>query len=214
MAAELVEVDVVVTDRRGEPVSHLEPGDFVLLEDGKPQRVAFFLAGDVGQPGVPSPTPPLVERAAPLAVSRGRGRFVVLAIDDWHMQADSLARAKEALRRLVDDQLSSDDQIAVVTTSGTLGLVQPFTNERAMLRRAIDRIGYQQRRADAGGRATMSEYQAEAIERGDPMALELAIREIEQREGLTAPTGGGRNPRLELEARSMARSLLVQTLEI
>lgn len=215
VAAELVEVDVVVTDRRGRPVSDLTPDDFVLLEDGKPQRVAFFLAGDVGRPPAPVQAPPLA-RPAPVEMRLTPGRYVVLAIDDLHMSAESLVRAKEALRRLIDEQLSAEDQVAVVTTSGALGFVQPFTPERPPLRWAIDRISYHERRADAGGRASMSEYQAQAIERGDPQALDLAVREIEQRQELAAPipSGGGPNPRLESEARGMARTLLSQALDM
>jgi VWFA-related protein len=38
----LVVVDVVATDHRGEPVKGLKPGDFTLLEDGKPQAIAAF----------------------------------------------------------------------------------------------------------------------------------------------------------------------------
>jgi len=34
----LVVVDVVATDSKGQPVPDLKPGDFTLLEDGKPQK--------------------------------------------------------------------------------------------------------------------------------------------------------------------------------
>ncbi len=213
VAAELVEVDVVVTDRHGRPVTDLPLEDFVLREDGRPQRVAFFLAGEVGRPSARvSDAPP--SGPAQVEMRPATGRHVVFAIDDWHMSAESLVRSKDALKRLVAEQLAAEDEVAVVTTSGSLGLLQPFTRERATLRRAIDRIGFRQRRADAGGRANMSEYQAQAIERGDPQALELAVREIEVREGLSAPVPGARNPRLEVEARGMARNLLSQALDM
>ena len=38
----VVNVEVVVTDRRGERITRLSPSDFVLTVDGKPVGVEFF----------------------------------------------------------------------------------------------------------------------------------------------------------------------------
>ena len=40
--AELVTVDVVVADKRGDPVADLRAEDFVVTEEGRPQKVQFF----------------------------------------------------------------------------------------------------------------------------------------------------------------------------
>jgi hypothetical protein len=40
----VVEVDVVVTDTKGQPVRGLKQGDFEILEDGKPVELATFSA--------------------------------------------------------------------------------------------------------------------------------------------------------------------------
>ena len=50
---DLVNFAVVVTDRRGAPVTGLTADDFEVLERGKPQSVRFFAAGD------PETAPPL-----------------------------------------------------------------------------------------------------------------------------------------------------------
>src|SRR5437764_15107194 len=42
----VVNVDVTVTDRRGQPVSGLTRDDFEILEDGKPQPISNFYAVD------------------------------------------------------------------------------------------------------------------------------------------------------------------------
>ena len=42
----LVEVYATVTDQRGEPVSGLAASDFHVLEDGMPQTISTFAAGE------------------------------------------------------------------------------------------------------------------------------------------------------------------------
>ncbi len=37
-----VRVDVIVTDKNGNPVGDLKPGDFELVEEGKPQTIETF----------------------------------------------------------------------------------------------------------------------------------------------------------------------------
>lgn len=44
---DLVHFSVVVTDRDGAPVSGLTAEDFLVVEEGKPQKVSFFAEGDV-----------------------------------------------------------------------------------------------------------------------------------------------------------------------
>ena len=39
ITTKLVQVDVVVTDKKGKQVRDLRPGDFELLQDGKPQQI-------------------------------------------------------------------------------------------------------------------------------------------------------------------------------
>ena len=55
----LVEVDVVVTDRQGRPVRGLRQQDFEVLEDGKPVTVVTFDAVDLPQAPAGATIPPL-----------------------------------------------------------------------------------------------------------------------------------------------------------
>jgi VWFA-related protein len=51
----LVLVDVVVTGKKGDFIRGLKPGDFTLLEDGKPQRISAFSAHLESGPAAPAP---------------------------------------------------------------------------------------------------------------------------------------------------------------
>ncbi len=212
--AELVQVDVVVTDKDGRLVTNLKQQDFVLLEDGKPQQISHFLVSShrpapvaESAPDTPGAEPPA---EAPL------GRYVVLAVDDLHMSTSSLFAAKAALKRFVDRQVSDEDAVAIATTSGSAGLFQPFTQDRWALHHAIDRLTLQERRASGTGRSHMSEFEAESIERGDQTALQFAVQEIMQSEAMALPgrAGAVANPRAEAEARGTARRVLSEALDV
>jgi VWFA-related protein len=122
--------------------------------------------------------------------------------------------------------------VAIVTTSGTVGLFQQFTGERAVLERAINRLSVQTREATSRHDSPrITDYQAELIDLGDREALELAALELAAAEGrpLGPPgssgaggAGGGRGgqggqqggmtPRemLENQVRSIARMIVNQ----
>jgi hypothetical protein len=42
VSVDLVQVDAVVTDAKGRHVSDLQPEDFRIFEDGKPQKITHF----------------------------------------------------------------------------------------------------------------------------------------------------------------------------
>ena len=104
----------------------------------------------------------------------------MLAIDDVHMEFSSLGRFRKALERFIDEDLRPEDQVALVTTSGSFALSQEFTADRAALRQTLSRLSAPGRRAEWTGVPHITEYQAELIEGGDPLALDAAVQEVLQ----------------------------------
>ncbi len=134
----------VVTDRKGQVVANLTQNDFEIMENGQPQSVSFFsLVGIQSGSSAPftanrksddvpnQPNRPLAAKPA---------RTIVLFVDTLHLSSVSLLRAKQQLKRFVDEQITEEDLVAVVTTSGELGLLQQFMRDRKMLKYAIDKI--------------------------------------------------------------------------
>ena len=58
---EVVNVEVYVTNRKGEPITGLTAGDFQILEDGKPVQVTNFYAVEGGQIAFEGLAPPTIE---------------------------------------------------------------------------------------------------------------------------------------------------------
>jgi VWFA-related protein len=174
---ELVRIDVVVTDGKGRPVSTLDREDFVVLEDDQPQEIVHFEAYSRGEPLL---APVEAERRSSSGeeIEGYRRRHVVFAIDDLHIEPGNLSLAKKAMLSFVEEQLGPEDRVALVPTSGSLGQFQGFTNDPWVLQRAISRVTPQPIRTSWIGPPQISDYQAELIELGDPLALEMAVQEI------------------------------------
>jgi len=199
---ELVQIDVVVTDKKGQPVRDLKREGFQLFEDGKPQTITHFavstaarpadwLAADAKRaikegPGKELPGKESPGKEAPIkepAVSNNpaatqTGRYLVLAVDDLSLIPPHLLDVKRTLRRFIDEQMVGGDQAAIMTTSGNLGLLQQFTTDRYLLRHAIDRLQIRNPAASRPAFPHISDYQAELIEANDREALSIAVEEL------------------------------------
>ncbi|MDQ3014073.1 MAG: VWA domain-containing protein, partial [Acidobacteriota bacterium] len=185
---ELVQIDVVVADKQGKLVSDLKREDFQILEDGKPQPVSHFSVGTAGRQAIwlrtasqsannDNRNASASSPAAPPTFTAGR--YLVLAVDDVHLTPGNLMFAKKALNKFLDQQVSTNDQLALITTTGALGMYQQFTTDREAMKRAVNRLPATERRATSQHDIPrITSYQAELIGNNDPDALELAVQEI------------------------------------
>ncbi len=222
VAVELVRLDVVVSEKRGKPRAGLTREDFVVLEDGQPQEIVQFQAFSRPAPA-PAATrgaPPPEAEANPDAEKTEQllpARYVVLAVDDLHMEMASLVRARRAIERFIREDLRDEDQLALVTTSGAHALSQEFTTDRGLLLQTLLRLSPQSKRAEWMNVPYLTDYQAELIEAGDPLALDAAIQEIMAagtfQDADTAEQEARRKARLVLSEAVYNSRLTLETLE-
>jgi VWFA-related protein len=210
-AVEVVRLEVVVTEKRGHPRAGLRREDFVVLEDGKPQPIVQFQAFARPQPAPPAlPSPAVAPAPAGAAEDEGEellpARYVVLVIDDVHMEFESLARVRKALGRFLDEDLRPEDQVALVTTSGAYALSQEFTSDREALHDVLGRLFAQGRIPERSDVPYISEYEAELIENGDSLALDAAVQEVMQAGLYQDPVSAGQ------VARKKAREVLAEAV--
>jgi VWFA-related protein len=111
---DLVSLTVTVTGPGGRYVSDLQAGDFTLLEDGKKQDLTFFERADT-----------------PLAVS--------LLIDSSTSMMRQMPLAQQAASEFVE-RLRPGDLAQVIDFDRRVQVLQPFTNDREILGRAIRRV--------------------------------------------------------------------------
>ena len=172
---ELVQTEVMVFDSRGRFVDGLKPEQFELSLGGTKQAVSFFERVSAGSQteaaqlaaarGVAGAKKELVNTSnTPPVASDDRGRVLFFFLDDLHTSPASLARARKALLRFVDEQMNPNDQVAIVSSSGQIGFLQQLTDNPAVLHAAIDRLNNKQVKEGYPGKTQISEYMATQIE--------------------------------------------------
>ncbi len=137
-SVDLVQVDVSVLDRAGRPVEGLAAADFSILESGKPQEVAAFVAISVPEPER-GPAPWLRDITPDVRTNTlGDGRLFALVIDDATMpfEVRTLSNARRIARQVID-RLGPADLAAVIYTRDTRRSVD-FTSDRARLTASIE----------------------------------------------------------------------------
>lgn len=144
----LVQVDVVVT-KDGRPFPGLKAEDFEIFEDGHPQNITnFAYVSNVGSSPAPIPAKStaratkddnsLPPPSAPVNVNDPH-RTIAIVVDDLGLSAESMAQVRRQLHKFVDEQLQSNDLVAIIRTGGDMGSLQQFTNDRRLLQAAVDR---------------------------------------------------------------------------
>ncbi len=151
--AHLIVQTVTVKDKVGRPVEGLTAKDFVVLEDGQAQEVAFaeyqrldespassvtLVPEAPARPAVASPTAPDVVALIP-GDARFRGRrLIVLYFDMYQMPFFDQMRTFESADRYIATKMTAADLVALMIFDGrVVRLKQDFTDDRAALGEAI-----------------------------------------------------------------------------
>jgi VWFA-related protein len=136
--ANLVQLDVVVTDSKGRPVADLGRDDFFVKERGAPQHLEAVRY--VSTPVGPAPARTASADAAGIDVADNApnpsSRQWVLLIDDLQIIEEYARETREAARGFLQ-ALPADDQVALVFV-GRSDLSQDFSLDRAAQLKGIE----------------------------------------------------------------------------
>ncbi|HYJ46212.1 MAG TPA: VWA domain-containing protein, partial [Pyrinomonadaceae bacterium] len=196
---ELVQTDVMVFDKQGRFVEGLKPEQFELTLDGKPQAISFFervTAGSASEAAQLAAARTVSAKSGETGKETGagastRGRLVFFFLDDLHLSEASLARARKALVDFVENQMSQNDQAAIVSASGQIGFLQQLTDYKPVLREAIERLNYKRNAETSTARTVITEYQANQMaEHGDRDLFNYIVSSTINEFQLIAPKGG------------------------
>ncbi len=135
-----VEVDAVVTDSQGMPITNLTKNDFEIFEDGKKQDVSTFSLVNI----------PIERAERPLFASAPveadvqsnehvEGRIYLIVLDDVHTDLTRTPRVKAAATRFIETNFGTND-LAAVAYTGRAGDGQDFTNNPRLLIASINKF--------------------------------------------------------------------------
>jgi VWFA-related protein len=138
-SAELIRLDVTVTDSAGLTVSDLKAADFAVYQDGHRQTLRFadFRPAAGGATGAGGTAPAATVPPANLGATRVPGRRLAFVVDDRHMEFDSVAHVREELSTFLAERLLPGDHVLITGTRDGHSAVPAFTTDPAMIRREI-----------------------------------------------------------------------------
>ena len=139
---ELVLVNVVARDKKGNLIRDLKREDFSVYEDGQKQQVTSFDFENIDELALAvqnMPTATGTETAAPSAAPAVRPqatldardrRLILLFFDFSAMEVDQIDRAVDAAKKYVNAKMQPADLIAIVSLSTNMRLDLDFTDDK------------------------------------------------------------------------------------
>jgi VWFA-related protein len=152
-AAEVV-VDAIVTDKHNRIVTNLNADDFVVYEDGVPQKLTSFrlYQGTPPAKNEERPAPVTAGAAAPAtpATPSEPPALTILLLDYSSVEIQNQKLVREASTKYVREKLRPNDRMAVFSLGTSLHFLTDFTNDRDTLLAAL-------KTSDARGSAVAAE---------------------------------------------------------
>src|SRR5207302_863046 len=144
VSSELVLVNAVAHDKKGNLVRDLKKGDFTLLEDGKKQEISTFEFENVDELATASTLEATVsgvaggtllrsgKKAAPSLDARDR-RLILLFFDFSAMDPEQIERSVDAAKKFVDTKMQPADLMALVSLATNMRVDLDFTDDKTKL---------------------------------------------------------------------------------
>ena len=138
VTSNLVNLDVIVRDKKGKAITDLKPEEFTLSENGVPQKVEFFdsaLTSDneAAQPTTSSSEP---KPQTPTGFPRNT---IALVLEGQSTEQSNLKHVREGVVKYIRERISNTDSVALFSISGGLQFLQPFTQDKAKLIAAVEK---------------------------------------------------------------------------
>jgi VWFA-related protein len=175
---EQVVVDMVVTDKKGNPVTGVVQDDLIVTEDGVPQTVISFEAFALPDEPLPEPPPPpRVSRNTDPTTRRGRTFAIVF--DDMNLTPFRARDAKAAVASFLTNGAREGDYVTLIATSGSAWWTARMESGRERLLDTLKRLDG--RRIPDLSMERLSDWEAMRIYQfQDPQVIARVARRFDQ----------------------------------
>ncbi|MDT5061394.1 MAG: hypothetical protein QOH63_1853 [Acidobacteriota bacterium] len=137
----LVNIDVMVKDKKGKYVTDLKAEDFTVFENGVQQKVQFFEPPlTVGDNKTELSSAAAQTETRPSGQSgQAPGNIISLVLDGQTTELANLKQVREGTIKYIREQISDTDTVALFAVTSDLRLLQPFTQDKAKLIQAVEK---------------------------------------------------------------------------
>jgi len=138
----LVQINVIVHDKKGKPVEGLNKGDFTILDQGKEQQIAAFSANSaVPRGAISNPSlPPNVFSNRGDSGAANPGSVAVILFDALNTAIQDQFYARQQVLKFLR-QLQPQDHVAIYVLTTKIIVLNEFTQDATSLLQAIQKFG-------------------------------------------------------------------------
>ncbi|MGB6848845.1 MAG: VWA domain-containing protein, partial [Thermoanaerobaculia bacterium] len=141
----VVNVDVHVTDKKGNPIKGLTKEDFEVFENGRPVVISNFSVIEDGRsqtapaPSKPNdraaqgPAPPVAPQPEIFTVPEDQRLHLVIYVDNFNIRPFNRNRVFRRLREFLQSKLSRDDRVMLVSYDRSLHVRRKFTSDSQLI---------------------------------------------------------------------------------
>lgn len=139
----IINIDVVVTDRKGNPITGLGKDDFIIYENGRPQPISNFYeivtTGSGGEAAAQVRTEP-GETPKPPEQPEELRRKIIIFVDNLSLAPFNRNRVFDSMKSFVREVLRPGDQAMVATWNRSMKVRLPFTGDATQIEQMLDAI--------------------------------------------------------------------------
>jgi VWFA-related protein len=133
-----VRVDVIISDKNGNPVADLQPADFDVFEDNKLQKIDTFklvkLDGGTQESMKEPPKEIRNDFDEESEAARDDVRLFAIFLDDYHVRRGASMAVRGQLAKFIDTQIGPSDMVGVMYPLEATGSVRMTRNHSAVSR--------------------------------------------------------------------------------
>src|SRR6266566_1894066 len=138
VTSNLVNLDVIVKDKKGKAITDLKPDDFTITENGVRQNIEFFDSA-LAAPEDAAKATALANTTVSSQPSGFPKSIIALVLDEQTTEASNLKQVRDGTLKYVRERVSDNDSVALLSIAGGLQLLLPFTQDKTKLISAVEK---------------------------------------------------------------------------
>ena len=139
----VVNVDVYVTDKKGNRIKGLKREDFELFEDRRPVAITNFYVVEDGRPVLSAESPaelPVARPGLPTEIPDDQRLHLVVYVDNFNIRPFNRNRIFNSLRQFLSNELTTEDRVMLMTYDREPHVRRAFTRDSQVIASALHEL--------------------------------------------------------------------------